>query len=110
MESKIFSYCRKIPMVSLMALCYHNIKTSHHYIMRTTLDIDYDILNAAKELSRIKRQSLGKVLSDLARQALSGDNNQPDDEPIVWGFSPFPARGTVITNEFIDQLRDTEGC
>jgi len=38
--------------------------------MRTTLDIDDDILQAAKELAASRRTTAGKVLSDLARTAL----------------------------------------
>ncbi len=38
--------------------------------MRTTLDIDDDVLQTAKELAALRRSTAGKVLSDLARQAL----------------------------------------
>ena len=38
--------------------------------MRTTLDLDLDILQAAKELAAARGQTLGKVVSDLARKAL----------------------------------------
>jgi hypothetical protein len=40
--------------------------------MRTTLDIDDDVLIAAKELSAMRKTSVGQVISDLARQALVG--------------------------------------
>jgi hypothetical protein len=39
--------------------------------MRTTLDIDDDVLAAAKELAEQRRTTAGKVLSDLARRGLS---------------------------------------
>jgi putative antitoxin of VapBC-like toxin-antitoxin system len=38
--------------------------------MRTTLDIDDDVLQAAKELGEMKKKTAGKILSELARQAL----------------------------------------
>jgi hypothetical protein len=38
--------------------------------MRTTLDIDPDVLQAAKELAAHRRSTTGKVLSELARKAL----------------------------------------
>ena len=38
--------------------------------VRTTLDIDDDVLQAAKELADHRKTTAGKVLSDLARQAL----------------------------------------
>jgi len=39
--------------------------------MRTTLDIDDDILQAAKELARLERKTAGQVLSELARKGLT---------------------------------------
>lgn len=39
--------------------------------MRTTLDIDDDVLQAAKELAASRRQTAGQVLSALARSALT---------------------------------------
>lgn len=39
--------------------------------MRTTLDIDEDVLQAAKELAQARGKTAGQVLSDLARQALA---------------------------------------
>jgi hypothetical protein len=38
--------------------------------MRTTLDIDEDVLQAAKELAAARKSTAGKVLSELARKAL----------------------------------------
>ncbi len=38
--------------------------------MRTTLDIDEDVLQVAKELAASRRTTAGRVLSDLARKAL----------------------------------------
>jgi hypothetical protein len=38
--------------------------------MRTTLDVDEDVLQAAKELAAARKSTAGKVLSELARKAL----------------------------------------
>jgi len=38
--------------------------------MRTTLAIDDDVLAAAKALARQQKSSIGKIVSDLARQSL----------------------------------------
>jgi hypothetical protein len=38
--------------------------------MRTTLDIDDDVLQAAKELARAHGKTAGQMVSELARQAL----------------------------------------
>ncbi|HEX6973825.1 MAG TPA: hypothetical protein VF147_05450 [Vicinamibacterales bacterium] len=39
--------------------------------MRTTLDIDPDVLQAAKEIAATQGKSAGKVLSELARRGLA---------------------------------------
>lgn len=39
--------------------------------MRTTLDLDDDVLAAARNLAKAANQSLGKVLSELARKGLA---------------------------------------
>lgn len=79
--------------------------------MRTTLDIDDDVLVAAKEIARRRNRTAGQVLSDLARAALTGrDSHVAVREPTAaYGFEPFPANGKVVTNEAIDDLRDREG-
>jgi len=39
--------------------------------MRTTLDIDSDVLEAAKSLAEARRISVGKALSQLARRGVT---------------------------------------
>lgn len=79
--------------------------------MRTTLDLDDDLLSATKEISRRQGISQGQVISRLLRKALTGNNDltTASSESYAGGFRPFPARGTVISNELIDKLRDNEG-
>ena len=78
--------------------------------MRTTLDIDDDVLAAAKELARSQHTSAGRIVSQLLRQALSGGTQPKHKETAgVGGFRPFAARREVITNEKVNELRDTEG-
>ena len=81
------------------------------YIMRTTLDIEDDVLQAAKEIGRRSRVSTGKALSDLARQALTRPQAPAvKEEKTVYGFRSLPgAPGKIVTNEMIDRLRDEEG-
>lgn len=80
--------------------------------MRTTLDIDDDLLAAAKELARRERKSTGRVVSELVRKALTGGTGSDDNDPGVtedsafYGFRPFASGGKVVTNEDIDKLRD----
>jgi hypothetical protein len=40
-------------------------------VMRTTLDIDDDVLQAAKELGQMRKKTAGQILSELARAALA---------------------------------------
>jgi hypothetical protein len=78
--------------------------------MRTTLAIDDDVLLAVKERARRENRTAGEVLSDLARQALTGQGGQhttgPDDAFL--GFEPLPNRGEAVSNALIDRLRDDE--
>ena len=78
--------------------------------MRTTLDIDADVLEAAKELARRERSTAGAIISRLARSALNAPPHPPaaTEPPAFYGFRPFPKRGGVVTNELIDRLRDED--
>lgn len=77
--------------------------------MRTTLDISDDVLLAAKELARRQGRTAGQVISELARQSLTGANS-PLTEPAeeFFGFRPLPANGVIVTNELINALRDED--
>jgi hypothetical protein len=73
--------------------------------MRTTLDLDADILQAAKEIASINGTTAGKVVSDLVRKAL-----EPRDTPRVRNGVPLlPSRGPgapKITTQFVNELLD----
>jgi len=78
--------------------------------MRTTLDLDDDVLASAKEIARRENRTAGQVLSDLARRALtqaSAPSSSPGRAPAaLHGFRPFASRGAVVTNALIKKLRD----
>jgi hypothetical protein len=86
--------------------------------MRTTLDIDDDILQAAKELARVEKKTAGQVLSELARkgltQATPGFAEEAAAPPYVMknGWYVLTGReGVVVTKELVDRLieeADTE--
>lgn len=78
--------------------------------MRTTLSLDDDVLLAVKERARRENRTAGEVLSDLARQALTQQQNTvPHTGPqSFYGFEPFEHRGPAVSNAFIDWLRDEE--
>ena len=72
--------------------------------MRTTLDIEEDILLAAKEIARQRAVTVGKVLSDLARQALT----RRAAGATRHGLPLFPVQpdARVVTLELVNRLRD----
>ncbi|MGH9165832.1 MAG: CopG family transcriptional regulator [Acidimicrobiales bacterium] len=76
--------------------------------MRTTLDVDDDVLLAAKERARREGRGVGAVLSELARQALTGSPPERSGKG-RHGFRPLPSRGPVVSNAVIDALREDEG-
>ena len=76
-------------------------------MMRTTLDIEDDVLHAAKDLARRERKTAGQVISELARKGLAGPVAGAAKEPrAAYGFRPFPKDGRVVSNELINRLRE----
>ena len=75
--------------------------------MRTTLDLDEDVLSAVKERASFQKTTAGKVLSDLARQALLQDNKKAKMKN---GFPTFrfprKGKGKLVTMEMVNRLRD----
>lgn len=74
-------------------------------IVRTTLDIDADVLAAAKELADLRRTTAGKVLSELARKGLS----QPQPAKVRNGVPVLPRRPAGQprpTLQLVNRLRD----
>ena len=80
--------------------------------MRTTLNIEDDVLAAAKELSSRQRLSAGQLISRLLREAMSGTKRagpvDGGEVRAVAGFPPFASQVVLITNAQIDALRDAE--
>ena len=76
--------------------------------MRTTLDIDNDVLQAAKEIAVARRQTAGKVISELVRRALKAPPLEPTEsgKPFAMkdGWYLLPSRGGVVTNELVQRL------
>ena len=74
--------------------------------MRTTLDIDDDILQAAKERARAEGKTAGQVVSELIRQALTQPKGRLDmsSVEIVDGIPVLPSRGGIVTHEQVQRL------
>lgn len=75
--------------------------------MRTTLDIEEDVLHAAKDLAKREKKTAGQVISELARKGLSGPAAMTTGEPkAIYGFRPFPKEGRIVSNELINKMRE----
>ncbi len=88
--------------------------------MRTTLDIDDDLLAAAKELARRERKSAGQVVSELMRKGLTGvgpgestaarvPRSAVAEQAAAYGLHPFPPGDVVATNDDVNRLREELG-
>ncbi len=75
--------------------------------MRTTLDLDEDVLQAAKELAAQRKTTAGKVISELARTAL-----RPSDPSVNvrQGVPLLPPRSDArpVTMAAVNRLRDDD--
>jgi len=69
--------------------------------MRTTLDIDDDVLAVAKQLAKARNSSVGRVISDLARQALTRSPMRGEEPRYRNGFRILPSTGEIITSEMV---------
>ena len=72
--------------------------------MRTTLDIEEDVLLAAKEIARHRGVSLGRIFSELARQALSRQSTETTRNGVP--LFPIQPDARTVTLELINHLRD----
>ena len=75
--------------------------------MRTTVDLDQDVLRVAKDLARERGESLGRVLSDLARRGLAPANKPAkvrNGIPIL----PRKAGAKPVTSEVVKELLESE--
>lgn len=80
--------------------------------MRTTLQLDDDVLAAARVLARQQHSSLGAVISALARQALMGtaagfsSTAEGADHRNGLPLLPWKETGAPVDLEIVNQLRD----
>lgn len=73
--------------------------------MRTTLDIDDDVVVAAKEMAIGERRSLGSVISELARRGLTPAQVEVEDGlPVI----RVPAGTSPITPEMVRRALDED--
>lgn len=73
--------------------------------MRTTLDIDTDVLQAAKELASRQRKTAGQVISELARRGIQAPRGTASRSRVVNGFEILPAAGRrLVTPELVTRI------
>lgn len=73
--------------------------------MRTTLDIEDDVLEVAKSLAKHRRFSLGKAVSDLIRRGVE----PPADRASTQNGLRVIVRGPgskAVTLDIVNKLRD----
>jgi hypothetical protein len=74
--------------------------------MRTTLDLDADVLQAAKELAAARGSTAGKVLSELARKGLESPRTPVRVRNGVPLLPRLPAGTPRPTMKLVNALRD----
>ena len=74
--------------------------------MRTTLDLDPDVLQAAKEIASVRGTTAGKVISDLVRKALAPNADSATVRNGVPLMPRRPAGSPPITVKFVEALLD----
>lgn len=69
--------------------------------MRTTVNLDDDVLRVVRAIARAERRGLGVVLSDLVRRGLAPRHSAADEED---GFPVFrvPPGAPPITDEMVE--------
>lgn len=72
--------------------------------MRTTLDLDEDVMAAARELAADGRRSVGSVVSELARRGLTPARVEADgDMPVICVPSGTPPITPQIVRRALDE-------
>ena len=74
--------------------------------MRTTLDLDDDVLQAAKELAATRGTTAGKVLSELARKGLAPATTGQRVRNGVPLLPRRPPGSPLLTMKLVNELRD----
>ncbi len=74
-------------------------------LMRTTVDIDDDILQAAKEIAKMRRKTAGQVLSELARRGLEPVRSDElrNGVPVIRRRPGTPVMTVADVNRWLDE-------
>jgi len=77
--------------------------------MRTTVTLDEDVYEAVVRMSRLSGERFGKVLSDLARQALKPPAPPPRKKGQRFPTFDVPPGAPMMSAEKIQRFLDEEG-
>jgi hypothetical protein len=75
--------------------------------LRTTLDIDDDVLSAAQKLAEVRGSTAGKVISDLARSSLTGTKELVAPK-YRNGLRLMPSTIEPVTPELVERLLEDD--
>jgi hypothetical protein len=78
----------------------------YHTGVRTTLEIDDDLVQVARQLAQQRRTTMGHVISELARKAME-PGNAPRKRNGVLLFDPKPG-AKKPSMALVNRLRDEE--
>ena len=73
--------------------------------MRTTINIEEEIYQIVKSISIETNLPIGQVISQLVRKALTPKVSEVTKN----GFPVIGDRTKIVTNELIDNIRESEG-
>jgi hypothetical protein len=75
--------------------------------VRTTLEIDDDVLKAMKKIAKEQKTSVGRVLSGLARQTIASDEAERvrNGVPLL---PRLPKGSPPLTMDVVNRLRDED--
>jgi hypothetical protein len=76
--------------------------------MRTTVNLDEDVLRVAKTLAQQRRQSLGRVLSDYFRAGLRPPGPSAIQERNGIPLVPRRADASPVTPELVRELLEAD--
>ncbi|KOR33157.1 hypothetical protein TI05_02785 [Achromatium sp. WMS3] len=77
--------------------------------MRTSLNLDDDIIKITKELAQREKISIGQLISRLLREMLLQGSKCSEDVKNAAGFRPFTNGKQLVNNQQVNALREEDG-
>jgi hypothetical protein len=74
--------------------------------VRTTLDVDEDVLMAVKEIAAARNMAAGAVISEPLREVLTSFG-APSERTAMNGLRVVAPTGKAVTSEMVRELRES---